>query len=140
MTGVTSASGCLSRDGGCSEERDAICPRERDFNGTATGRRPPEFSPPSPALQGKAMESKEEVRSDMREFLNRMPMGKKQWVVFRVCCAATAIEGFDTIVSGFIAPAISQSWKLSSAARSPLVAIGLFGLLIGSIVGGTLAD
>jgi len=86
------------------------------------------------------MESKEEVRSDMREFLNRMPMGKKQWVVFLVCFAATAIEGFDTIVIGFIAPAISQSWKLSSAALSPLVAIGLFGLLIGSIVGGTLAD
>lgn len=82
----------------------------------------------------------ENVRVDMREFLNQMPMGKQQWAVFFVCFAATAIEGFDTIVIGFIAPAISQSWKLSSAAVSPLVALGLFGLLIGSIVGGTLAD
>lgn len=82
----------------------------------------------------------EDVRVDMREFLNRMPMGKQQWAVFFVCFAATAIEGFDTIVIGFIAPAITQSWKLSSAAVSPLVALGLFGLLIGSIVGGTLAD
>lgn len=86
------------------------------------------------------MESTADVRRDMREFLDRMPMGKKQWAVFLVCFAATAIEGFDTIVIGFIAPAISQSWKLSSAALSPLVAFGLFGLLIGSIVGGTLAD
>lgn len=86
------------------------------------------------------MESTADVRRDMREFLNRTPMGKKQWVVFLVCFAATAIEGFDTIVIGFIAPAISQNWKLSSAALSPLVAFGLFGLLIGSIVGGTLAD
>lgn len=86
------------------------------------------------------MESTAALRRDVREFLNSMPMGKKQWMVFLVCFAATAIEGFDTIVIGFIAPAISQSWKLSSAALSPLVALGLFGLLIGSIVGGTLAD
>ncbi len=54
------------------------------------------------------MERTEHVHRDIREFLNSMPMGRKQWTVFLVCFAATAIEGFDTIVIGFLAPAISH--------------------------------
>jgi AAHS family 4-hydroxybenzoate transporter-like MFS transporter len=77
---------------------------------------------------------------DIREFFNSMPMGKKQWTVFFVCFAAVAIEGFDTIVMAFIAPAVSHDLHLSPAALAPLVALGLCGLLIGSIVGGTMAD
>lgn len=80
------------------------------------------------------------AQRDVRKIFNDMPIGRKQWTVFLICFAATAIEGFDTIVISFIAPAISQHWQLSSAALSPLVAFGLTGLLIGSIVGGTLAD
>ncbi|MDW3686592.1 MFS transporter [Cupriavidus sp. CV2] len=86
------------------------------------------------------MERTEHVHRDIREFLNSMPMGRKQWTVFLVCFAAIAIEGFDTIVIGFLAPAISHDWQLPSAALAPLVAFGLSGLLIGSIVGGTMAD
>ncbi|MGU7782902.1 MFS transporter [Burkholderia sp. PU8-34] len=86
------------------------------------------------------MEQTEGRRIDIREFLDRMPMGKMQWTVFFVCFAATAIEGFDTIVIGFIAPAISHEWRLPGAALAPLVAFGLSGLLVGSIVGGTMAD
>ncbi|WP_179403938.1 MFS transporter [Burkholderia guangdongensis] len=86
------------------------------------------------------MDHAKSAHRDIREFLNDMPMGKKQWTVFFVCFAATAIEGFDTIVMGFIAPAISHDWRLSSAALAPLVAFGLSGLLIGSIAGGALAD
>ncbi|WP_341315395.1 MFS transporter [Paraburkholderia sp. IMGN_8] len=86
------------------------------------------------------MKSTGYIRRDVREVFNTMPMGRKQWAVFLICFAATAIEGFDTIVISFIAPAISHHWQLSSAALSPLVAFGLTGLLIGSIVGGVLAD
>ncbi|WP_424106135.1 MFS transporter [Paraburkholderia sp.] len=86
------------------------------------------------------MESVVNAQWDVRKIFNDMPIGRKQWLVFAICFAATAIEGFDTIVISFIAPAISQHWQLSSAALSPLVAFGLTGLLVGSIVGGTLAD
>ncbi|HEX7907571.1 MAG TPA: MFS transporter [Paraburkholderia sp.] len=86
------------------------------------------------------MESTGYVHRDIRKIFNEMPIGRKQWTVFLICFAATAIEGFDTIVISFIAPAISHQWQLSSAALSPLVAFGLSGLLIGSIAGGTLAD
>ncbi|WP_206996447.1 MFS transporter [Trinickia mobilis] len=80
------------------------------------------------------------IRRDIRQFLNDSPMGKKQWMVFFVCFAAIAIEGFDTIVMAFIAPVVSHDWQLPPAALAPLVALGLSGLLVGSIVGGTMAD
>ncbi|MGV2288142.1 MFS transporter [Trinickia sp. YCB016] len=86
------------------------------------------------------MEHTDYVRRDIRQFLNEMPMGKKQWIVFLVCFAAVAIEGFDTIVMAFIAPAVSHEWQLPPAASAPLVALGLVGLLVGSIVGGMMAD
>jgi MFS transporter, AAHS family, 4-hydroxybenzoate transporter len=86
------------------------------------------------------METTNYIRSDIRKFLNDQPLGKKQWMVFFVCFAAIAIEGFDTIVMAFIAPAVSHDWQLSPAALAPLVASGLVGLLVGSIVGGTMAD
>jgi AAHS family 4-hydroxybenzoate transporter-like MFS transporter len=86
------------------------------------------------------MENTGYIRRDVREIFNTMPMGRKQWIVFLICFAATAIEGFDTIVISFIAPVISHHWQLSGAALSPLVAFGLTGLLIGSIAGGVLAD
>jgi len=86
------------------------------------------------------MERIDYVRRDIREFLNEIPMGKKQWMVFFVCFAAVAIEGFDTIVMAFIAPAVSHEWQLPPAASAPLVALGLVGLLVGSIVGGMMAD
>jgi len=86
------------------------------------------------------MEDNDIVARDVREIFNTMPMSRKQWAVFLICFAATAIEGFDTIVISFLAPAISHQWHLSAAALSPLVAFGLTGLLIGSIVGGMMAD
>jgi AAHS family 4-hydroxybenzoate transporter-like MFS transporter len=86
------------------------------------------------------MERKDNVHRDISEFLNNLPIGKKQWIVFLLCFAATTTEGFDTIVMAFIAPAVSHDWHLPPAALAPLVAIGLFGLLVGSIIGGAMAD
>ena len=86
------------------------------------------------------MERRDYVHRDIRGFFNDLPIGKKQWVVFILCFAATTTEGFDTIVMAFIAPAVSHEWHLPPAALAPLVAIGLFGLLLGSIIGGAMAD
>lgn len=86
------------------------------------------------------MERRDYVRRDIREFLNSLPIGRKQWIVFLLCFAATTTEGFDTIVMAFIAPAVSHDWHLPPAAVAPLTAMGLLGLLVGSIVGGGLAD
>lgn len=86
------------------------------------------------------MESSNPVRRDIRELFNALPVGRKQWIVFLLCFAATTTEGFDTIVMAFIAPAVSHDWHLPPAAVAPLTAMGLVGLLIGSIAGGTLAD
>lgn len=76
----------------------------------------------------------------VRDVFNESPFGVIQWTVFLICFAVTAIEGFDTTIIGFIAPAIAQQWQLPGVALAPLVGVGLAGILLGSILGGTLAD
>lgn len=76
----------------------------------------------------------------VREVFNESPLSAVQWIVFLICFAVTAIEGFDTTIIGFIAPAIAQQWQLPGTALAPLVGVGLAGILLGSILGGMLAD
>jgi len=76
----------------------------------------------------------------IHDVFNTQRFGARQWTVFIVCFLVTAIEGFDTTIIGFVAPAISSQWALSGSALAPLVGIGLAGIFIGSIAGGALAD
>jgi AAHS family 4-hydroxybenzoate transporter-like MFS transporter len=76
----------------------------------------------------------------IHDIFNSTPFGACQWAVFILCFLVTAIEGFDTTIVGFIAPAISAEWSLPRIALAPLVGTGLAGILLGSIGGGMLAD
>ena len=57
-----------------------------------------------------------------------------------LCFFVVAIDGFDTAIIGFIAPAIRAQWGLAVAQLGPLFAAGLFGLMIGAFTVGPLAD
>jgi len=76
----------------------------------------------------------------IHEVFNSTPFGACQWAVFILCFLVTAIEGFDTTIVGFIAPAISVEWSLPKFALAPLIGTGLAGILLGSIGGGMLGD
>ncbi|MCI3208296.1 MULTISPECIES: MFS transporter [Pandoraea] len=76
----------------------------------------------------------------IHDVFNSRAFGARQWTVFAMCFLVTALEGFDTTVIGFVAPAISAQWALPPSALAPLVGTGLAGILLGSIAGGTLAD
>ncbi|WP_233836692.1 MFS transporter [Paraburkholderia sp. ZP32-5] len=76
----------------------------------------------------------------IHDVFNSVPFGACQWAVFILCFLVTAIEGFDTTIVGFIAPAISAEWSLPRVALAPLVGTGLAGILLGSVGGGMLAD
>src|SRR5258708_19294847 len=51
-----------------------------------------------------------------------------------------ALDGFDPIAIGFIAPAIRAEWGATPAQLAPLFGAGLFGLMIGAFAFGPLAD
>jgi AAHS family 4-hydroxybenzoate transporter-like MFS transporter len=57
-----------------------------------------------------------------------------------LCFLVVAVDGFDTAVVGFIAPAIRAEWSIAVARLAPLFAAGLVGLMLGAFTVGPLAD
>jgi len=51
-----------------------------------------------------------------------------------------AVDGMDAQILGFIAPVISEDWALPTGALGPVFGIGLFGMMIGSLIFGPIAD
>ena len=50
------------------------------------------------------------------------------------------LDGFDTQAIGYVAPALAREWGLTKAALGPVFSAGLFGLMIGALLFGPLAD
>ena len=50
------------------------------------------------------------------------------------------LDGFDTQAIGYVAPALAKEWGLTKAALGPVFSAGLFGLMIGALLFGPLAD
>jgi MFS transporter, AAHS family, 4-hydroxybenzoate transporter len=76
----------------------------------------------------------------IQEFIDEQPYSALQKRILALCFLVVAIDGFDTALVGFIAPAVQGTWKLGPAQLTPLMMSGLFGLLIGSFVFGPLSD
>jgi len=77
---------------------------------------------------------------DVPEYIDRQPVGAFQIRLLLICAAVLFIDGFDTQAIGYVAPAVAQEWKLPRGALGPVFSAGLFGLMIGALVLGTLAD
>ena len=56
------------------------------------------------------------------------------------CAAVLFLDGFDTQAIGYVAPALAKEWGLTKGALGPVFSAGLFGLMIGALVFGPLAD
>src|SRR6201994_924412 len=78
---------------------------------------------------------------DIAEFIDRQPIGGFQIKLLLMCAAVLFLDGFDTQAIGFVAPALAKEWGLTTrAALGPVFSAGLFGLMIGALVFGPLAD
>ena len=79
-------------------------------------------------------------RIDVAEFIDRQPVGGFQIRLLLTCAAVLFLDGFDTQAIGYVAPALAKEWGLTKGALGPVFSAGLFGLMIGALVFGPLAD
>src|ERR1700750_3467860 len=77
---------------------------------------------------------------DVVEFIDQQPVGGFQIKLLLTCAAVLFLDGFDTQAIGYVAPALAKEWGLTKAALGPVFSAGLFGLMIGALMFGPLAD
>lgn len=77
---------------------------------------------------------------DLVDFIDRQPVGGFQIKLLFICAAVLFLDGFDTQAIGYVAPALAKEWHLGKGALGPVFSAGLFGLMIGALVFGPLAD
>jgi MFS transporter, AAHS family, 4-hydroxybenzoate transporter len=77
---------------------------------------------------------------NVSDLINQRPLTTFQVLIAVLCFLIVAIDGFDTAMIGFLAPAIRAEWSLSAAQLAPLFGAGLAGLMAGAFLFGPLAD
>ena len=77
---------------------------------------------------------------DVRQFIDEQPFGRYQSLVAGLCAAIVFIDGFDAQVMGFVAPALSAELHIPRVALGTVISSGTFGMLIGALTFGPLAD
>src|SRR6202051_3222664 len=77
---------------------------------------------------------------DVADFIDSQPVGGFQIKLLLTCAAVLFLDGFDTTALGFVAPSLAQGWGLSVSAVGRVFSAGLFGLLLGALLFGPLAD
>src|SRR6195952_5310473 len=77
---------------------------------------------------------------DVAEFIDQQPVGGFQIRLLLTCAAVLFLDGFDTQAIGYVAPVLAREWGLTKGALGPVFSAGLFGLMIGALIFGPLAD
>lgn len=77
---------------------------------------------------------------DVQQLLDEQPVGRFQILVLMMCMFIVTLDGLDTVMMGFIAPALSSAWAIPRDALGPVMSGGLLGLAFGALCAGPLAD
>ncbi|SKB99596.1 MFS transporter [Sphingopyxis flava] len=64
----------------------------------------------------------------------------RQKSILALCALAIVLDGFDTQVIGFAAPALLADWNITKADLAPILGIGLLGMALGAAAGGFVGD
>ena len=78
--------------------------------------------------------------ANIGEMIDNNRISGYQIMVLVLCFLVVLIDGFDTAVIGYIAPALRQEWGLQPSQLSPAFGAGLMGLMVGAFVFGPVAD
>lgn len=79
-------------------------------------------------------------RVRVRDLIDQHRLSGYQVLVLALCFGVVLLDGFDTAAIGYIAPALREDWQLKPSQLAPAFGAGLFGLMVGSLCFGPLAD
>jgi benzoate transport len=72
--------------------------------------------------------------------LDNLPMTRLQIIAVVICVALNALDGFDVLAISFSSPGIVAEWGISRAELGIVLAMELFGMAVGSMLLGSIAD
>lgn len=74
------------------------------------------------------------------DIIDDSPLSWLQVRVLLLCFLIMLLDGFDTAVIGYVAPELILEWGLERSELAPAFGAGLFGMLLGAVCCGPLAD
>jgi benzoate transport len=77
---------------------------------------------------------------DPRVLIAREPMHYRQVIAVGIATALNALDGFDVLSISFAAPGIAKDWGITRAALGLVLSMELFGMGVGALLLGTMAD
>jgi AAHS family 4-hydroxybenzoate transporter-like MFS transporter len=77
---------------------------------------------------------------NISKIIDESSVSKYQYRVIIICFIVAMIDGFDTQAVAFVAPILSEEMDFGSQSIGNLYSAGLFGLMVGAITFGNLAD
>jgi benzoate transport len=82
----------------------------------------------------------DEMTEDPRELIAKSPMSGIQIAVVAITIGLNALDGFDVLAISFASPGIARAWGIDRAALGVVLSMELFGMGLGSILLGGVAD
>lgn len=77
---------------------------------------------------------------NVQAFLNENRFSPYQWMIFIICLLIAFFDGMDTAAIGYVAPSLLEEWGMEKKELAPVLSAALFGLAIGAMTSGPLAD
>ena len=77
---------------------------------------------------------------NINRYIDDRPLSAFQIRVICLCAFVVGLDGFDAQALGFVAPALAKDLHLSPGALGPVFGASLFGVMIGSLLFGAIAD
>ena len=77
---------------------------------------------------------------NVSQFIDNHPFSGFQKLTVLLCFLIVLVDGIDLGLAAHIAPAVRREWSLSVTQLSPVFVAGLFGMMIGALTFGPLAD
>jgi MFS transporter, AAHS family, 4-hydroxybenzoate transporter len=77
---------------------------------------------------------------DVRQVIDERPLGGFQKMIIVMCGLIVLLDGFDAQVMGYVAPALGPALKITRPDVGHVISAGLFGMMIGALAFGPIAD